>query len=102
MTVKFINKIIILGGIASIVFSHQTSGASDAHELHRTSCIACHAKMTGGDGGVLYKRTDRIVNNKIELAQRVAYCANGAHTNWNDAEVTAVTNYLNELIYQFP
>ena len=58
--------------------------------------------MTGGDGGLLYKRDDRIVKSKSELEQRVAHCARGAYTDWNDEEITAVTDYLNKLIYQFP
>ena len=95
-------KSILLTGILLLAVGGQTLWANDAAELHRTKCIACHVKMTGGDGGVLYKRDDGIVKNKLELKQRVAHCAHGAHTGWNDAEIAAVADYLDKLIYQFP
>ena len=96
------SKIIINFLCVIFAASHAATWASDAAELHRTNCLACHAKMTGGDGGVLYKRSDRIVNSKAELEQRVAHCAKGAHTNWSNTEMSAVADYLNELIYKFP
>lgn len=76
--------------------------SDDAAELHRSHCIGCHSRMTGGDGSLIYKRDDRIVQNKQELRQRVTHCSEGAKTNWNDSEITAVTDFLNEVIYQFP
>ena len=102
MTIKSKYAAILLSGTLLLAVTSMPLQASDPAELHRSQCIACHAKMTGGDGGVLYKREDRIVKSKFELEQRVAYCARGAHTDWNDEEIYAVTNYLNELIYQFP
>ena len=95
------NTIVLTGILLSLLFS-QSLLANDAGDLHRSSCIACHTKMTGGDGGLLYKRSDRIVNNKSELEQRVAYCARGANTNWSSTDIAAVANYLNEIVYKFP
>ena len=71
-------------------------------ELHRSHCVGCHARMTGGDGTLVYKRDDSIVHNKQELLQRVTYCSNGAHTDWSETEVISVTNFLNAVIYNFP
>ena len=102
MTVSPIIKPCLVAGILYAIAINPLLWASDVAELHRSKCIACHAKMTGGDGGVLYKRNDSIVQNKSQLIQRVEYCAQGAHTNWNSEQVSAVAQYLNELIYQFP
>lgn len=102
MIAKIKRETILLAGFIFALQYNQVLWADDVAELHRTNCLACHAKMTGGDGGVLYKRNDRIVNSKTELEQRVAHCAKGAHTNWIKAEISAVADYLNELIYKFP
>ena len=102
MTIKTKCTAILPSGILLLAIASMPLQANDPAELHRSKCIACHAKMTGGDGGVLYKRDDRIVESKSELEQRVAYCSSGAHTDWSDEETAAVANYLNELIYQFP
>ncbi len=102
MIIKIKYFSILLTGTFFLAIGSLPVQASDPAELHRSQCISCHAKMTGGDGSLIYKRDDRIVTTKSELQQRVAYCAQGAHTDWNDNEITAVSNYLNELIYQFP
>ena len=70
-------------------------------DLHRSHCVGCHARMTGGDGTLVYKRDDSIVQNKQELRQRVTHCSNGAQTNWSESEITSVTNFLNAVIYNF-
>ena len=102
MIIKIKYIAFLIAGILLFTVGSLPLQANDPAELHRSQCVACHAKMTGGDGALLYKRDDRIVKTKSELEQRTAYCARGAHTGWNDEEVTAVANYLNELIYQFP
>lgn len=70
-------------------------------DLHASSCIECHSKMTGGDGSVLYKRTDRIVTTKSSLAARVKHCAEGANTNWSQDQINTVTEYLDSNYYHF-
>jgi cytochrome c553 len=75
--------------------------AEDGKTLYQASCIECHSRMTGGDGTVLYQRDDKIVSSLIELHDRVAHCANAAATNWSEADIQAVTDYLNENFYHF-
>lgn len=84
----------------SILLLPCTASASGS-ELHASSCIACHSRMTGGDGSVLYKRTDRLITTRQALAARVQYCAEGANTNWDKDQVKQVTEYLNSEYYQF-
>lgn len=70
-------------------------------ELHADSCIECHSRMTGGDGSVLYKRTDRMVTSKDALSARVQHCAQGANTDWSQDQIKLVTEYLNSEYYNF-
>lgn len=77
------------------------SAIATGSELHAASCVECHSKMTGGDGSVLYKRTDRIVTSKNALSERVKHCANGANTNWDLDQIKLVTEYLNTSYYKF-
>ena len=75
--------------------------ADNAQTLYESACIECHSHMTGGDGSVLYKRDDSIVTSPSTLFERVSYCADGASVAWGDAEVEAVTDYLNDNYYHF-
>ena len=84
------------------VLIYATSGmAEDGESLYQASCIGCHSRMTGGDGTVLYQRDDKIVTSLDALHQRVTHCANSAATNWTEADIEAVTNYLNDTYYHF-
>ena len=57
--------------------------------------------MTGGDGTVLYQRDDKIVTSMDGLHKRVIHCASSAAPDWTEADINAVTNYLNENYYHF-
>ena len=76
--------------------------ADNGATLHQANCIKCHSKMTGGDGSVIYKREENIVNSKLELDQRVTHCSSGADTGWGISEISAVAQYLNKNFYKFP
>ncbi len=78
-----------------------TSQAEDGEALHLSQCIECHSRMTGGDGHVIYTRDKRIADNAVELKARVTHCANGANTGWNELQINAVTNYLNQQHYHY-
>lgn len=69
--------------------------------LHDKSCIACHARMYGGDGSKMYTRDGRLVSNKQELLQRVATCNAMTKTGWLPEEEAAVAAWLNQQYYQF-
>jgi mono/diheme cytochrome c family protein len=70
-------------------------------QLHDRHCTACHGYMTGGEGTTLYTRDDRLVKSLRQLQARVHYCAAGAGLDWSDADVAAVTKYLNAQYYRF-
>lgn len=69
--------------------------------LHDRHCIACHARMYGGDGSKMYTRKGRLVANKQELLQRVAACSAMAKSGWIPAEEAAVAAWLNQQFYHF-
>lgn len=69
--------------------------------LHDKSCIACHARMYGGDGSKMYVREGRLVSSKQELLQRVAACSAMAKAGWLPEEEGAVAAWLNQQYYKF-
>lgn len=80
-----------------------TDQASDKAppEHYRQDCIACHGRMTGGDGEPLYRRKDRLVGNYAALVERVAYCRKGTDAIWSKAQEEEVVRYLNRRFYRF-
>lgn len=69
--------------------------------LHDTSCLQCHASLTGGKPTSLYTRADRKVTTLPSLKQRVKGCAIAADANWSDAERESVVQYLTTAFYGF-
>lgn len=69
--------------------------------LHDKSCIACHARMYGGDGSKMYTREGRLVSNRQELLQRVAACNAMSKAGWAPEEEGAVAAWLNQQFYRF-
>ena len=76
--------------------------AEKGKTLHNANCIACHAKMTGGEGTTLYTRTKRRVNSTDALASQVKRCATNLNLTWFDDEINDVSAYLNKEFYKFP
>jgi len=72
-----------------------------APELHQKSCVACHARMYGGDGSKMYSRDGRMLSNKLELLQRVAACNAQVSAGWFPEEEASVAAWLNQHYYRF-
>ena len=72
-----------------------------APELHQKSCVACHARMYGGDGSKMYTRDGRMLSNKLELLQRVSACNAQVSSGWFPEEEGAVAAWLNQQYYHF-
>ena len=68
---------------------------------YKQNCIACHARMTGGEGEVLYQRKERLVNHYNALLDRVEYCRIGVGADWKKMQIDQVVNYLNKSFYHF-
>lgn len=69
--------------------------------LHDTTCLQCHASLTGDNPNSLYSRADRKVTTFAALQKRVKACAVAADANWSDAQRKEVVNYLSETFYHF-
>ena len=96
-------KSITLG--LSVTLSVSCPAAADSEESpprYTQHCVACHAKMTGGDGALLYQRKDRMVRSISELEKRVRFCQQSMKLDWNAVQQAEVVNYLNRLFYHFP
>ena len=100
---KKISSVLATSLILAITgFSPITAQAIDAETLHNASCTECHSRMTGGDGSLLYTREKRLVNNQTELLALVNRCATlSVEGGWSDAEIKAVSHYLDEQFYLF-
>lgn len=86
----------------SLAFASGLCIAEEAAELHQQYCVACHARMTGGDGSVLYTRDQRLSNSREELHQRVIYCSQNTGASWSKEQISRVVGYLDRMHYQFP
>ncbi len=75
--------------------------AFDAGSVHQERCVACHARVTGGDGHVLYRGTRGIVANAAELRARVDHCREGAGLDWTGEQIDAMRDFLDKRFYRF-
>lgn len=91
-----------LPSLALLAFLWLPIGASaeagkgiSAKQLHEQHCLACHT--TG-----IYTRPTRFISTKGALHAQVARCAReAARVDWSEAQVDAVTEYLNDRYYGF-
>ena len=70
--------------------------------LHDQNCQACHIGMTGGDGSVLYTRSQRKVGSLSALEAQVRRCEANLELKWFDEDIRDVVAYLNQAYYKFP
>lgn len=69
--------------------------------LHDKACLACHARMYGGDGSKMYTREGRMLSDRTELQQRVASCSAQMNAGWFPEEEEEVAALLNRRYYHF-
>lgn len=90
--------------LALLTLSASAFAAGDpaaGKDLHDKQCVACHAKMFGGDGNKIYTRSPRLIKNLTALRQRVAFCATQTSAKWFPEEEESVSAYLNQQFYKF-
>ncbi|NHC05253.1 hypothetical protein DFR40_2087 [Azonexus fungiphilus] len=68
---------------------------------HDEKCVACHARMYGGDGSKMYTREGRMLSTQLELLQRTAACNAQMNTGWFPDEEAEVAAWLNQAYYHF-
>ena len=89
----------LLGAFA--LFDPGGAQAFDAGSVHQQHCTACHARITGGDGHLLYRGTKGLVANTEELYVRVDHCRTGAGLDWMEPQVAAMRDFLDRRFYRF-
>lgn len=96
------SKTLLLGGLALVCLSASAAGDPKLGKaLHDQQCVACHAKMFGGDGSKIYTRTPRLINDRAALGQRVTMCAAQTGAKWFPEDEENVTAYLAQHFYKF-
>lgn len=78
-----------------------TTVLAQGKQLHDSSCLQCHASLTGGQPDLIYRRADRTVTSLDALGKRVADCMIAADVNWTAEQQQQVVDYLNRQFYKF-
>ena len=91
----------MLAAALCLPLGHGGANAFETESVHQTHCVACHARITGGDGTVLYRPQDGLVGNLAELGRRVDHCRRGAELDWTEAQVQTMRDYLDARHYGF-
>lgn len=75
--------------------------ATHGKQLLQAKCVACHARMFGGDGSAVYTRKNHTVHSIEGLMGRVAACNQRVGAHFSGQDVDDVVKYLNETYYKF-
>lgn len=86
----------------SLISTPSLADVAHGRELHQQHCVGCHINMTGGDGSLLYTRSDRRVHNLTGLEAQVRRCEANLELKWFDEDIEDVVEYLNQAYYKFP
>ena len=78
-----------------------TAVMAQGKDLHDTSCLQCHASLTGGKPNSMYTRPDHKISSLSALKKQVQGCAVAADANWSDEQREAVVSYLAKTFYHF-
>jgi mono/diheme cytochrome c family protein len=69
--------------------------------IHAKDCVACHARLSGGDGSALYTRPEHKVTTAAKLRSQVAFCNTQLSTHYFPEEEEHLAAYLNLRYYHF-
>ena len=81
--VRFQNMELFLAAAAALPWSAQADMAN-GKKLYQENCVACHARMVGGDGSSLFTRPDRRVSSLAGLGKQVSRCRDNLGLTWFD------------------
>jgi hypothetical protein len=65
------------------------------------NCAACHIKQFGGDGSLVYTRSDRKIRSAGQLAEQISRCNQMAKSGLSKQEEAHVGTFLNKSYYKF-
>ncbi|MEJ2060100.1 MAG: c-type cytochrome [Gammaproteobacteria bacterium] len=87
--------------LATPAFADLKGDVAKGKALYEGKCMACHVSMTGGDGSLLFTRSDRKIHSLDGLKTQVQRCATNTNTQWFPEEIDDVVKYLNTEYYHF-
>lgn len=89
---RFFYILILFSG--SILAGETDKPLPDGKQIYDKHCMGCHDTR-------IHTRPNRIVHVYTDLANRVKFCDAQLKSNFNDAQLKAVTEYLNTSFYKF-
>ncbi|KIF83445.1 hypothetical protein TSA66_02645 [Noviherbaspirillum autotrophicum] len=81
--------------ISSAVEAATESQLARGELLYSTHCLACHTEQ-------MHWRDRGLVTDMDSLLAQVRRWQNVSRARWSEADIEAVTQYLNSLYYKFP
>ena len=101
MKIRWFFPLLMLSQLALAEAPWGTVDLKAAPALHQKHCVACHARMYGGDGSKMYTRDGRMLSNQRELLQRVAFCNTQINAGLFPEEEASLAAWLNQQYYHF-
>ena len=96
-----VTKLLLPLLLASLALPAMAADLKRGEELHSNNCMACHARMTGGEGETLYTRSSRKVKSLAQLEAQVRRCEANLELKWFDEDIENVVHFLNTNYYKF-
>lgn len=87
--------LLVLSGNCAAADAQPLRDPTRGELLYTTHCIACHDLQ-------VHWRDKRLVKNWRSLRTEVYRWQKTASLRWNDADIAAVTQYLNTRYYHYP
>ena len=81
--------------VGTLALAPPANAQSRGELLYSTHCIACHTSK-------MHWRDNRQATDWNSLQTQVRRWQGTAMLQWNDADIRAVTGYLNQTYYRFP
>lgn len=101
MTQEKITRILLISLCAFLPLSFVSANIENGKELHKDSCISCHASMMGGDGTGIYTREAKRIETYPALVKQVQRCRDSLGIPWPAEHVNDVVEYLNNTFYKY-
>jgi cytochrome c2 len=101
MNLEKISGLLLILSFAVLPINSANADMNNGKELHKGSCISCHASMMGGDGTGIYTREEKRIETYPALVKQVQRCRDSLGIPWPKEHVNDVVEYLNNSFYKY-